>query len=122
MDDPGSGGGAEANQDGVVAPLHGNLVEVGIAQRDGLMEPPLGLVLGLVLLGSLLSRLGGGHQMWMAFPSTAIAASMTASLSVGCGWLFPPTSPSSPCNTSLTPPSPTPPAAPAPTPLPPPLS
>ena len=30
--------------------------------------------------------LSGRHQMWMALPSTANAASMTASLSVGGPW------------------------------------
>src|SRR5260370_32610644 len=83
-------------QDEVEPLLQGLLVEVGVTPRDGLLEPPLGLVLGLVLLGSLLSRLGGGHQMWMAFPSTAIAASMTASLSVGCAWMLRPSSHASP--------------------------
>src|SRR6266852_649027 len=83
-------------QDEVEPLLQSLLVEVGVAPRDWILEPPLGRELGLVLLCSLLARFGCSHQMWMAFPSTAIAASMTASLSVGCGWMLRPSSQASP--------------------------
>src|SRR5260370_9527619 len=64
-------------QDEVEPLLQGLLVEVGVAPRDGLLEPPLGLVLGLVLLGSLLSRLGCSPQMWMASTTPPAPAAHT---------------------------------------------
>src|ERR1700704_5803501 len=39
--------------------------------------------------------------MWIARPSTASDASITASLSVGCGWMFRPISQASPWNSRL---------------------
>ena len=54
-------------QQHVVEPLlQGLLVDVGVAPGDALLEPPLGLELGLLFLLGLLPRLGGRHQMWMA--------------------------------------------------------
>src|SRR4029077_20665808 len=95
------------SQQHVVEPFFERLlVDVGVAPVDRLLEAPVRRERRAF---GFLPRLRRGDprgrrclchllQMWMAWPSTAIAASMTASLSVGCGWMLRPSSHASPWN------------------------